>query len=335
MGAQNNIELCEGCLAALSNTRQRKTSQDVRPIQPHTRTTSKRAAVEEGNNQATLLRKSDEQGYQASHGVVTPDADILGSKPAHFASLNEARSSLVQASNQLNLDFLNFELDDQYYGLAMLSSERRPLFVPWLHAWEDAFHALLLRIQPRAKEFKAAMVLKANHLVAEIFAQVDLSLGEFGWDAFHGEFKAVVDLAVAVIEGSKHSDNTLIEPALHTGDVFTLSFSKPLTYPLSIVDPLYEVVARCRDATLRREALKLLCMHPRQEYMRSSSSAWKMNQILVRMEGQGAGARAITGPSTSAGQHIPEQWSDFVRLDDNLEHGSFGDKQPAPHGSAM
>jgi len=123
------------------------------------------------------------------------------------------------------------------------------------------------------------MILKAHHLVGETLAQVDLSLGELGWDAFRPQFAAIVDLATAVLEDSNKGDVSVIEARWKTGGVFISSTSATLSFTLGIVDPLFEVCSRCRDLVLRRKALDLLARHPRQECMWSSWSAWKVGKV--------------------------------------------------------
>lgn len=93
--------------------------------------------------------------------------------------------------NRLTVFFLDMELDDQFYDLAISNAEKHLIFSPWLSAWEKAFSAYLSQNQPSlsAEDRRAAMVLKAHHLVAEILSDVDLSMGELGWDAFHDKVR--------------------------------------------------------------------------------------------------------------------------------------------------
>lgn len=120
---------------------------------------------------------------------MVPDADTIHNspRPTSFHSLREARSTLEMVLNQLTVFFLDLELDDQFYDLAISNAEKHLIFSPWLSAWEKAFSAYLAQHQASmdGEDRKAAMVLKAHHLVAEILSSVDLSMGELGWDAFH------------------------------------------------------------------------------------------------------------------------------------------------------
>jgi hypothetical protein len=138
-----------------------------------------------------------------------------------------------------------------------------------------------------AHEMKAAMVLKAHHLVAEVLSNVDLSLGELGWDAFHDRFAAIVDLGAAVLHDCKMSDTSNLDARWKVNGVFIFSTNAELSFSLGIVDPLYEVGTRCREYQLRRRALDLPARHPRQEGMWSSWSAWKVGKHLMQLEKEG------------------------------------------------
>lgn len=97
--------------------------------------------------------------------------------------------------NQLTVFFLDMELDDQFYDLAISNAEKHLLFSPWLSAWEKALSVYLTEYESSfsIEDRRAAMVLKAHHLVAEILANVDLSLGELGWDALYDKVCMIKD----------------------------------------------------------------------------------------------------------------------------------------------
>ncbi|KAF7185281.1 Aspercryptin biosynthesis cluster-specific transcription regulator atnN [Pseudocercospora fuligena] len=256
-------------------------------------------------------------------------------KPTRFTDLNEARSSLEKVLNQLTVFFLDLELDDQYYDMAITNGEKHLVFAPWLQAWELAFSSLLAQRQPtmNEQERKGAMILKAHHLVAEILSNVDLSLGEMAWDAFHTKFTAIVDLAAALLEDSKRSDASIIDARWKTSGVFISSSNAELSFSLGIVDPLYEVVARCRDPVLRRRALELLATHPRQECMWSSWSAWKVGKFLMRLEEEGSDA-PTTSSDIPAERRISEAWLDFSDKSLPAGRGRIGYKRAVPRAAA-
>lgn len=273
------------------------------------------------------------------------DREALNAKrPSVFHNLQEARSGLELVLNQLSVFFLDMELDDRFYDYAVSNAERHQVFSPWLKLWEAAFSSFLARNQATLSpsDRKAAMILKAHQTLAEIFAEVDLSLGELGWDAFHDRFAAITDLAVAVLEGSTPADASIIEKCREANGVIWLAPTLTLSFSLGIVDPLYEVCARCRDPALRRRALDLvsntrrisayrsrkrandvillkLASHPRQECMWSSWCAWKVGKYLMELEEESVDLRPTQSSDIPAERRL-EAWLDLSDIATDETH---------------
>lgn len=268
------------------------------------------------------------------------DQQLSREIPSHFENITEARSSLEGALNQLTVFFLDLELDDQYYDMAVTSGEKHLLFARFFESWELAFSDMLARERPNmsANDRKAAMILKAHHIVGEILSNVDLAEGELGWDAFHGKFEAIVDLAAAVLEDTARSDASIIEARWKQSGVFISSTSATLSFSLGIVDPLYEVVARCRDPMLRRRALDLLATHPRQECIWSSWSAWKVGKFLIHLEEEGSGKPPTQPSDIPAERRVSEAWLDFKEktgdADADGKRPKIGYRRAVPRASA-
>ncbi|KAK5110877.1 hypothetical protein LTR85_000715 [Meristemomyces frigidus] len=274
-----------------------------------------------------LMRRLQTQskGLMGKDMNLVPDMlAINAERPTFFRDLHEARSGLEVVLNQLTVYFMDLELDDHFYDMAVSNAEKHLLFAPWLESWEKAFSAFLTQHQAALslQDRKAAMILKAHHLSAEIFAQVDLSLGEMGWDAFQDKFTAIVDLATAILEETTQADTSVIEARWKTGGGFISAPSATLSFSLGIVDPLYEVCVRCRDPVLRRKALNLLARHPRQECMWSSWSAWKVGKFVLHLEETGAEATPRSSSDIPAERRISEAWFDFS--DKSTEESSKG-----------
>lgn len=211
-------------------------------------------------------------------------AQLHTERPDRFENLNEARKSLGLVLNHLTVFFLNLEVDDKYCNLAVTSGE--------LESWESAFSELLARTRTQMilSERRAAMILKAHHLVAEILSQVDLSQGDLAWDAFLGKFAAIVNLATAVLEDTKRSIPPLADGSRQLSGTSSSTMATP-DISLGIIDPLYEVVSRCRDPIVRKQALGILATLPRQESMWSSWSAWKIGNFLMQLEEESTDAQ--------------------------------------------
>jgi hypothetical protein len=149
--------------------------------------------------------------------------------------------------------------------------------------------------------------LQAHHLVCEILSSVDLSEGELGWDKIQTSFTAILDLAEAVLE-----DNPELEVPKATNLPTTPKIQ--LGFSLGIVDPLYEVCARCQDPALRRRALDLLARHHRQDCMWNSWSAWKVGSYLMGLGEESSTSPPVVADEISPGNRISEAWFDFSHV---------------------
>ena len=141
-----------------------------------------------------------------------------------------------------------------------------------------------------------------------------MSEGELGWDKFHTSFIAILDLAEAVLEDGSQPK------AEQAADLPKTQ----LCFSLGIVDPLYEVCARCRDPALRRRALNLLARHPRQDCMWSSWSAWKVGNYIMNLEEERSSSPPLVAGDISAEDRVSEAWFDFSKFAASGDNGSIG-----------
>lgn len=91
---------------------------------------------------------------------------------------------------------------------------------------------------------KAAMTLKAHHLIAEIWAKVDLSSLPLSWSAFHRQFTAIVNLGAATLQDGNPLDSDEVSDRTdgwNTCTVLMRPTSALLPGNLSIAEPLREV----------------------------------------------------------------------------------------------
>lgn len=189
-------------------------------------------------------------------------------KPEYFEALQDAQVALEKKRNQLLIFFLDLDLGDDFYNMVRDSPHQRLSLTVWLEAWEQAFSQLLAREQAELtpSERRGAVVPKAHHLVCEILSNVTLSEGALGWENFHQSFTAIVDLAESALG---RGSNSIKSHSKHpSGTPCT-----KLCSSLDILDPLYEVCARCPDPLLRHRALAILARYPGQECLWGSWSA--------------------------------------------------------------
>ncbi|KAF1822174.1 uncharacterized protein K489DRAFT_320211 [Dissoconium aciculare CBS 342.82] len=94
-------------------------------------------------------------------------------------------------------------------------------------------------------EVTRCRILKANHLACTVLA-AESDTNPSSFDRFETEFKAIVDLAEAILR-SRHEQG-----------IAAASDSSAANGALDVRDPLRVVGARCTNATIRGKALQLL-----------------------------------------------------------------------------
>lgn len=218
------------------------------------------------------------------YGYIFDAEEMQSAWPTHFNSLHEAMVSLEAVMNLATVLFLDLDLDDQLYETATTHADLNSSFRPWLQSWDAAFAELLTNAQVTASPAnrKAAMILKANALVTDIFTNVDLSRGESAWEVFQDKFQAIVDLAAAVLEADDSVRSR--SQVQKTKTTFISTTNVEHAFGLGIITPLCEVCARCSEPIIRGKALELLSRYSRRECMWRGWSSWKVEKYLFGLE---------------------------------------------------
>lgn len=136
--------------------------------------------------------------------------------------------------------------------LSTSATQKHLRFTPWLSKWEQAFATFLFNYSTflAHEDMQKAKVLKANHLLCNILAQVDTTTSPAAWEQFTSEFKAIFDLATAVLDtavlgaGSSEPRECAQMPCV--------------SFELWVSEPLFVCASRCTDPGLRRLAANLL-----------------------------------------------------------------------------
>ena len=126
--------------------------------------------------------------------------------------------------------------------------EERQNFQRWLEQWEVAFTAFLTNAMASMtnEDVTQSRILKTNHLACTILAS-DADPPAF--DAFEAEFRAIIELAGAVLRSRYLADSPQDTKA---------NESPTIPAGLDVKDPLHVVRSRCNEATIRRRAIELL-----------------------------------------------------------------------------
>lgn len=202
--------------------------------------------------------------------------------PASFKSLEEARNSL---DYHWNCCIHMFE--DVKNDIGTLKSPKPPNLsilgqshLDKFEQWGAAFEAFLLLHDSNidAKSMQGARVLQ----VSQTFAMATIraspyfgSTSEMVWDDLLPYFQRVVSLCEQM---SKAYDL----------DIRNYPENRPMfCLDMNVVAPLYAVSHKCRDPILRRKAVDLLYLHPRQEGIWDSILTARVAEQLIKIEEEG------------------------------------------------
>ena len=243
--------------------------------------------------------------------------------PHHFLSLREARLASDKLSEGMMrfLDELsmlqsrtgNPEPERHHHGLLSKPCEHYvSSFKDQLRSWSNAFEPIFSsrhEEQIQVLEKVGLAVLKMYQLNVQILFSMTFSKTEEQYDAFLPQFQTIVRLAEEVMSSPNATPVTpslMIDPG---GAYFgqycdSLAAQQPITVfsaDLAIVPPLFVVATKCRDRTLRRQAIQLLRSSPRREGMWDSELASHIAEWVMELEEYPGGSMATTATSNLTG----------------------------------
>ncbi|KAL8690533.1 MAG: hypothetical protein Q9224_004384 [Gallowayella concinna] len=207
--------------------------------------------------------------------------------PASFSSLEEARNSLDYQWNLCLRKAVDFEYNNCFKDETESQEQRDAYEIHRIHfravfeQWTTAFQNFLKNnvTSMNSKSLQGAMVLKMNATLAASH----LELGTYRllhdlmcWDDIMPVYEEFVDLAAAVIDAQKASNESLDQKP-----VFQLDHS--------IIGPLFSVGHKCRDPFLRRKAISMLYSAPRQEGAWDSILTARVCERIMHLEEEGLG----------------------------------------------
>lgn len=230
-----------------------------------------------------------------------------------------------------------------------------------IEAWSTAFeHILVSRTAPgvSSQEKAGIAVLKMYQHMAQILFLMTFSDTESLFDKFIPEFKVIVDLGLEVVGDEerraamkrcpdpnfcRHRDRH--EHGGFGGNDYTARHIKPsFSADLGIVPPLYVVATKCRDRTIRRQAIQLLQSSSRREGMWDSELTARIALWISEIEEDGEGdidagssnlntrASPLTpGSSPVQSQSRPSTSGSTARVNGSID---FGNTALGPGGNA-
>lgn len=263
-------------------------------------------------------------GDEANQARKTPFSDPVP-QGHRFTTLREARLAhegtldrgirfleRLQAAQNHAMGF--FPSDWKQYGLA---------YVGELSTWEAAFRPLFATrhddpsLSPR--ERTAIATLQMEHTNARVLFLSLFSSTEAAFDAFVPQFATIVELAREVVASDEAAAIAASRcpppppqncahhrwddpPSVINGGYAAYHLKPSFTADLGIVPPLFMVATKCREPTLRRQAISLLRSSARREGMWDSELVARIGQWIMELE-------ESTSPSGHLGQPaaVPEE----------------------------
>ena len=202
-----------------------------------------------------------------------------------------------------------------------------------LHQWGVAFERLLQKRHNSSisyTERAGINVLKMIHIMTSVLFRMNFSTAETDFDNFFSQFRQIVDLAKEVVV-----DEELTIAETRCGDprncrhrqapngnymqfpgISTRGYRPDGTYShikasfaldLGIVPPLFVVATKCRDRTLRREAIALLMSSPRREGMWDSILCGKVGEWIMEVEEEGMMDYEIFNPISTSERVVEDK----------------------------
>jgi hypothetical protein len=227
--------------------------------------------------------------------------------PERFDNSRQARlvwDSLVERIFRFTETMFNYVSDGPMGLLPASLQEYGVGFKDQLQAWSNAYeHIFASRTAPSisSQEKAAIAVLKMTQIMSQILFLMTFSDSEMQFDAFTGQFKVIVDLALEVVGDEERTAAAKRCPdprfcnhrvdhwteMLGGQEQFAARHIKPsFSADLGIVPPLFVVATKCRDPILRRQAIQLLKSSARREGMWDSELAARIGIWIAGIEEQ-------------------------------------------------
>ena len=209
--------------------------------------------------------------------------------PRCFSSLEEAQNSLYFHRNQC-LRAASGLMSSAAYGKAVLMPSEPDFIDSHLKAyrvlqdtftkWASAFRAFLDSYSETldSKSLLGAAVLKINLLITTLnLKSLNVPTSDGSWDEDVQTCEEIVNLASTVIQMQNTCSRALSEKA----PIFS--------FDVSTTAPLYTIIHRCRDPSMRRKAIALLYSAPRQEGLWNSIATARACEKIMLVEEAGLG----------------------------------------------
>ncbi|PKS05263.1 hypothetical protein jhhlp_008634 [Lomentospora prolificans] len=236
----------------------------------------------------------------SSHSSLNPQATI----PAQFGTLLEARRSwdiLCESMLRFTETLFLSSNPNGPMGILPRALKRHGLsYKEQLEAWSDAFQSLLEhRSAPSVsyQEKAGIAVLKMFQTMGQVVFLMTFCDSESQFDMYESQFKSIVDLALEVVgdEERRAATTQCPDPSQCTHRSLATDFLSGQEYTahhvkasfsadLGIVPPLYVVATKCRNHSIRWQAIRLLRSSSRREGMWDSQLSARIGEWVASIE---------------------------------------------------
>ncbi len=172
---------------------------------------------------------------------------LIESVPSTFTSLNEARNWLDDSVSYIFQTATAAHLRGDASG-DKVSTRYLPgrasddLLVQWSTAFDAFIQSVEKALEP--KDIQGVTVLEIQYKVAKVVVAVGIPPNELAFDGFEAEFGSIVFLVSSLIRSPNTSEIS--------------ELTKQFCFEMNLIPALYFVATKCREPSIRRQALSIL-----------------------------------------------------------------------------
>lgn len=203
------------------------------------------------------------------------DSGFHSEIPTSFSTLEQARNSMDYLRNCVMRSLESITQAEDIFKLPQREPDTdRKACAVRLQQWSSVFEAFLRdhcyelnSVQQQGVSLlKIQMIMTAMNIDLQ---DLDIKWTETAYDCYMLEFEAILSHASSIIRAPKQAFRFSLDPGL--------------------VPALYFVASKCRHAIIRRKAISLLSMVPRQEGVWDSAPVVRVLQRYIEIEEEGLG----------------------------------------------
>ncbi|PYI23242.1 hypothetical protein BO99DRAFT_419253 [Aspergillus violaceofuscus CBS 115571] len=199
---------------------------------------------------------------------------ILSSTKEPFRSLLDAYLSLEVHFNSLMRLMMSKEFSNPTRVAENLAKKQK--CVDGFKQWDARLSGFLSAAAPSETDDRALDLLYVRRIFAHVFLTLDFTKGELCHDDFLKDYKRMLHLATKLLDDLNSSPQA-------RKDTSRPSFCLSTT----VAEPLFLIATRCREPTVRRNALRLLQQYPRREGICEGMVAAKIAETMIEIEEKG------------------------------------------------